>query len=220
MTAIDLEDAALPEAAYVAAILGTNPGRVKSDELRKHLAADHGTRTSGSVVAPPDPLAAIPAEHRERFAELSLKAAKGDKRADAELTKLEARMIAISTQILRRQAAAAEENRIADVVERQAVADARAAKEQLHAELLERREAALVEVEAKTKALAEVVTFALICDADLWSAAVQLSWAPETRTASRITDFVASALGREGAGLNAMPSVYGVLRAESLTAPK
>jgi hypothetical protein len=157
------------------------------------------------------------AELDAEYQRLSYAVSQGDHVATISLMKLEDKIDAINRSARREAAAKVEAERLAVAAAKQAAADALAIKEQLHADLLERREAALVEVEAKTKALAEVVAFALIADGDVWAAAMALGYSPETRTASRITNYIGTALGREGAGLGDMPAVFGNLKQPLVT---
>jgi hypothetical protein len=133
--------------------------------------------------------------------------------AEKALAAIEAHIESIQRQERRAAVAAVEHQRLIAEAEQQAALDALASKRQLHADLLERREAAFVEIEAKTRALAEVVAYALIADGDVWAAAMALGYSPETRTASLITNFISAALGRSpGSGLSDMPMVLPGLR--------
>lgn len=161
------------------------------------------------------PTSALDAEYRA----LALAAAQGDASASKKLMQVEDKIDAMARSERRKVAAEAEGQRVAVLAQEEASHAERQAKEQLHADLLERREAAFVEIEAKTRSLAEVVAYALICDSDVWAAAMQLGYHAETRTKSRITDFIALQLGREGAGLSDMPSVVVALR-QPLAKPK
>jgi hypothetical protein len=198
----DLGSAAIPEAEYIA--------RVKSDELRRHLAAEHGSIPTKSTATALDP---IPAPLRERFRELAFKVSRGDQKAEAELTQLEAK-IADAERLERRKAAAeAEEHRRAqEAADKRAQAE-RKAQERHHAQLVAKREASFAEIEAATETLAVAVKVALSADADLWAQSLQLGWVPETRTSSRITNYIAWKLGRSEAGLGDMPApTHGSLR--------
>ncbi len=154
------------------------------------------------------PTSALDAEYRA----LALAAAHGDASASKKLLQVEDKIDAIARSERRKAAAEAEGQRVAAVAQEEASQADRQAKLQLHADLLERREAAFVEIEAKTRSLAEVVAYALICDSDVWAAALAVGASPERRVAGRITDFIAAKLGRDGAGLSDMPSVIAPLR--------
>ncbi|TAN34815.1 hypothetical protein EPN29_01910 [bacterium] len=193
-THVDLDDAAIDEAAFVAAI--TDP---------KHLAADHGT-SIGGVAAPPDPLAAIPAQHRGKYRELAYRVSQGDSKAEAELSKLEGQ-IADAERLERRQLAAqAEEHRRAEEAAEKRAAAVRKAKERHHAQLVAKREESFAEIEAATETLAGAVRSALAVDQEIWSLALRLGWSPERRTSNRITNYVGTQLGRLGGGLGDMPT--------------
>ncbi len=150
------------------------------------------------------------------YQRLALLANNGDAAAAKLLMATEDRIDAMARRERRNAAAAIEVQRLAGEAAEKVTANARAADEQHHATVLEQREAAFAQVEDATGKLANAVQLALAVDAEVWAASMRLGWSPETRTASRITNFVSTALGREGAGLSDMPSVLAGLREKSL----
>jgi len=225
-TTLDLGDATIPEADFVAAILGAAKAerpraeRVQLDEMRRHLASDHGSQSiGGPAVTAPDPLAAIPAQHRDKYRELAFKVSQGDVKAEAELSKLEAQIADTGRQQLRQQAAESEEHRRAEeAAEKRAQAERKAA-ERHHAQLVQQRENAFAAIETATASLADAVKSALAIDQATWNAAISLGNPPERRTANRITDYIAWRLGRIGAGLTDMPAVPTVSRGPLVSQP-
>jgi len=209
---VDIGDASIPEAEFIA--------RVKSDELRKHLATEHHRTLANPAGAAPDPLAAIPPQHRERFRELAFRVGQGDSKAEAELSKLEGQIADTERLERRKVAAEAEEHRRAEEAAEKRAQDERKTAERHHAQLVKQRENAFAAIETATASLADAVKSALTVDQETWNAAISLGFPPERRTANRITDFIAWKLGRGvGAGLGDMPAVPPVSR-RPLTTPK
>jgi len=155
------------------------------------------------------------------FRRLAHLAGAGDKAAEKQLVKIEARIEDLHRTERRQVAAALEVQRLAGEAAEKTAADARAVDELAHATLLQQREDVFASIEAKTAELAREIVLCLAVDQELWAASLRLGWNPEQRTASRLTNYIASALGRDpGAGLGDMAAVHGILReAHLLTKP-
>jgi isochorismate synthase EntC len=154
------------------------------------------------------------------FRRLALLAIRGDKAAEAELAKLERKIDDAHRRERRQQAAEMEALRVAQELEERRVEAQCRAKEKQHAQLVAQRTAAFTKIETATVVLAEAVKAALSVDSEVWALALQLGWAPETRTASQITNYIATQLGSIGAGLSDMPTpMHSALRG-SLTGNK
>lgn len=156
---------------------------------------------------------ALNAEYRR----LALLANNGDTAASKKLMAVEDQIDAMARRERRNAAAAIEEQRLAAEAAEESVAAAQAGNELQHAKHLADREVVYAAIEDLTAKLATEVQLALACDEELWASALRCGWRPGTRESSRITNFIATALGREGAGLSDMATVYGDLRESSLT---
>jgi hypothetical protein len=150
----------------------------------------------------------VDAEYRA----LALAASKGDKGASTKLMALEDRQDAMARAERRQAAAALEVDRLAVEAAKKATVDARAVDERAHATFLQQREDVFASIEAKTAELAREVALCLAVDQELWAASLRLGWNPEQRTSSRLTNWIASQLGRDQAGLGDMAAVHGILR--------
>jgi hypothetical protein len=149
------------------------------------------------------------------FRRLAHLAGAGDNAAEKQLVKIEARIEDLHRTERRQVAAALEVQRLAGEAAEKTAADAQLAHEREHAKFLGQREEVFVEIETLTGELAREVALALALDEELWASSLRCGWSPEQRTKSRITDYIATRLGREGSGLD-MPSIYGPLRESSL----
>jgi hypothetical protein len=154
------------------------------------------------------PTSALSAE----FARLALLAAKGDVKAEKALIALEARIADSDRAAKRQEAAEAEGQRLDAIAQEVAAQGERQAKEAKYAAFLKQRTEVFIEIESLTEKLAREVELALAVDAEAWMVALQLGWNPGRRTKSLITDHIAAALGRQGAGLTDMPMVPAGLR--------
>ncbi len=149
------------------------------------------------------------------YAAAAYAASQGDTLAAIRLARLEERIDTANRAERREAAAKVEVQRLAVEAAAKATADAQRLNEAEHARFLEQREATFTEIELLTENLAREVALALALDEELWSSSLRCGWSPEQRTKSRITDYIATRLGREGSGLD-MPSIYGPLRESSL----
>lgn len=160
-----------------------------------------------------------PAELVAEYNRLALAVSTGDAIAAIKLEKVEAKIEAEARAARRAAGAAEEAERIAAAAAAQAEVDARAARERLHAKFLQQREAAFKEIQDTTAELARAVELALRVDREIWAAALACGYSPETRTSSRITNYIGWQLGSMGAGLTDMPTpMHSALR-KPLTTP-
>jgi uncharacterized protein YfaS (alpha-2-macroglobulin family) len=162
-----------------------------------------------TTVSEPEVTAAELAAEIQR---LSYAVSLGDGVALIRLIKLEEKREATQRQAQRAIAAEAEGQRLAVIATEEASQVERQAKEARHADFQGQRLQVLTEIQKTTESLAREVDLALQLDAECWALALQLGWSPERRTSSRISAYLSTQLGREGAGLSDMPMVPAGLR--------
>ncbi len=168
----------------------------------------------------PDPEATMTADElASAYAAAAYAASQGDTVAAIRLARIEERIDTADRAERREAAAKVEGQRLAVEAQEKTAADARAVNEQAHAKFLEQRDAVYAVIEDLTGKLATEVQLCLAVDQELWASSLRCGWSPERRTKARITAYISSQLGGEGAGLSDLPSTYGVLRESSLVQP-
>ena len=152
------------------------------------------------------PETTIPQPMRDEYRRLALLASQGDDEAEKKLLAIEKRIEDHERQQRRHEAAEAEAARVTVEAQEKAAAAERETKEAKHRDLVKQRVEGYRAIEIASEALASAVHSTLEIDAEVWSLALQLGWSPETRTSATITNYIATKLGRLGAGLSDMPT--------------
>lgn len=158
------------------------------------------------------------ADLQTEYQRLAFAAANGDKKAEAELTRFEVRMLDEVRNQQRRAAATAEQARQDGIAAEQAAEADRAAKVADHEAWLEERRRAFSLVQDVTAELVVVVKLAIGASNEAHAAALRRGVSPGRSAKNMLTDYIGWKLA--DAGLTDMPRPISPVMHQSLVADK